>query len=354
MKTNLGAVLAFVALAAGASSATLEEVPARGRLVEKRWKIDGDPRGIAIAADGTIYVGLATPQSVVAIDPSKGAIVREAKLGEPELASTKDFATLRIAHGRLYIAQGSDESATILSLPDLGVIREIGLEGERVRDALPDPAGRHLYVLGRTVHVFDALGTRELRELEGVDPLALATDTKGRVLAVVGYETFPNGRVTMAVFYDARSLREIGRLPLQTDREIVSAFFAAEDRVLVVAARDWLAEAPAAPREEKRPQGDAGAMRLSLEFGDLISSEAVCLPDGAGPQIAAAEGKALVVLAEKRCAAGGSFTASKRQTRAASLYGIAAYALARTPAGKWAVTDPAGFLTIYRQPQPKE
>jgi hypothetical protein len=183
--------------------------------------------------------------------------------------------------------------------------------------------------------------------------MAIATDAKGRVLVVVGHETFPNGKVTSAVFYDAASLREIGRLPLQTEREIVAAFFAAGDRVLVVAANDWLAEAPAAPREEKQPQGEAGAMRLSLEFGDLISSESVCLPDGAGPQIASTDGGAVVVVAEKRCASGGSFTASKRRTRVASIYGVAAYALARTPAGGWAATDPAGFLTLYREPEPK-
>jgi hypothetical protein len=342
------------ALAVGAAAAPLEGVAARGRLAEKRWKLDGSPRGLAVGSDGTIYVGLAKAQSIVAIDSAKGAIVREAKLDSAEAASTKDFSTLRIARGRLYVAQGSDESATILSLPELEVIREIGLEGEPVRDALPDPAGRFLYVLGRKVRVYDADGEREIRALGDVDPLAIATDSKGRVLAVIGYESFPNGRATMAVFYDAGSLSEIGRMPLQTDREIVSAFFAAGDRVLVVAARDWLAEAPASPREEKKPQGDAGSMRLSLAFGDLISSEAVCLPDGAGPQIAASDGGAVVVLAEKRCAAGGAFTASKRRTRVASLYGIAAYALARTPDGKWAASDPAGFLTIYRQPDPKE
>ncbi len=344
----------MAALAVGASAAPLEGVAARGRLAEKRWKLDGAPRGLAVDSDGTIYVGLAKPQSIVAIDPAKGEIVREARIDSEEAASTKDFSTLRIARGRLYVAQGSDESATILSLPELEVIREIGLEGEPVRDALPDPAGRFLYVLGRKVRVYDAHGEREIRALGDVDPLAIATDSKGRVLAVIGYESFPNGRATMAVFYDAGSLREIGRMPLQTDREIVSAFFAAGDRVLVVAGRDWLAEAPAAPREEKKPQGDAGSMRLSLAFGDLISSEAICLPDGAGPQIAASDGGAVVVLAEKRCAAGGAFTASKRRTRVASLYGIAAYALARTPAGKWAVTDPEGFLTIYRQPELRE
>lgn len=337
------------------SAAALEEVVARGRLAEKRWKLTGTPRGIAVAPDGTLYVGLATPQSVVAVDAAKGAIVREAVIDSAESASTKDFATLRIAHGRLYIAQGSDESVTILALPSLDVAREILLEGESIRDALPDPAGRHLYVLGRNVHVFDAAGEREIRALgENVEPTALTTDARGRILAVVGLQSFPNGKVSIALFYDAATLREIARVPLQTEREIVSTFFAADDRVLVAVANDWLAEAPAAPRETKQPKSDIGAIRMTIELGDLVSSETICLPAGAGPQIAGPAAGALVVVAEKRCAAGGAFTAAKRKTRVASLYGISAYAMAPTPDGRWAVTDPEGFLTIYKQPAPKE
>jgi hypothetical protein len=354
LKTKLFALLACALLAQASFAATLEEVAARGRLAEKRWKLDGRPRGLAVAADGTVYVGLATPQSVVAIDTAKGEVVREAVIDSEESASTKDFSTLRIARERLYVAQGSDESVTILSLPGLEVVREILLEGEPVRDALPDPAGRHLYVLGRKVRVFDAAGEREIRALGAVEPTAIATDAKGRVLAVVGLEAFPNGKVSVAVFYDAATLREIGRVPLQTEREIVSAFFAADDRVLVAVARDWLAEAPAAPREERKPGGDATAMRMTIELGDLISSETICLPDGAGPQIASPAARSLVVVAERRCAAGGAFTATKRRTRVASLYGIGAYAMAPTRDGRWAVTDPEGFLTIYKQPEPKE
>src|SRR2546426_1088540 len=42
--------------------------------IVKRWPLAGDPHGIALGADGTIYVGLAQPQAVVAIDPATGAI----------------------------------------------------------------------------------------------------------------------------------------------------------------------------------------------------------------------------------------------------------------------------------------
>lgn len=345
----------LLALAAPvARAATLEEVAARGRLAERRWKLDGSPRGVAVAADGTVYVGLAATQSVVAVDPAAGAVVRETVIDREEIASTKDFVTLRIARDRLYVAQGSDESVTILSLPSLDVVREILLEGERVRDALPDPAGRNLYVLARRVRVFDAAGEREIRALGDVEPTAIATDAKGRVLAVVGLESFPNGKVSVAVFYDAATLREIGRVPLQTEREIVGAFFAADDRVLVTVAPDWLAEAPATPRESKKPSGEPGGMRMTIELGDLVSSEAICLPDGAGPQIALAVPGSVVVVAEKRCAAGGSFTAAKRRTRVASLYGVDAFALARMGDGRLVASDPRGFLTIYRQPEPKE
>jgi hypothetical protein len=354
LKTKLLALLALVLAAQASGAATLEEVSARGRLVEKRWRLDGTPRGVAVAPDGTIYVGLAASQSIVAIDAAKGAIVSEAVVDREEIASTKDFATLRIARDRLYVAQGSDESVTILSLPALEVVREILLEGEPIRDALPDPAGKHLYVLGRKVHVFDAAGEREIRALGDVEPTAVTTDAKGRILAVVGFQSFPNGKVSVAVFYDAATLREIGRVPLQTEREIVATFFAADERVLVAVARDWLAEAPATPREEKKPQGDATAMRMRIELGDLVSSETICLPDGAGPQIAAAASGSLVLVAEKRCAAGGAFTATKRRTRVASLYGIAAYAMSPMRDSRWAATDPAGFLTIYAQPEPKE
>jgi len=139
---------------------------------------------------------------------------------------------------------------------------------------------------------------------------------------------------------------------LQTDREILSAFFAAGDRVLVTLAPDWLAEAPARPRKEPAPSGTPTRMRLKIDFGDLVSSENICLPDGAGPQIAATNAAGnLVVFGEKRCASGSSFVASTRKTASASIYGIGAYAIARTGEGHYVATDPDGYLTIYREPK---
>jgi hypothetical protein len=331
----------------------LKEESSRGRDVVRRWSLSGTPKGLVVGAGGTIYVGLSGPQSVVAVDPLANTILKETVLDRKEIASTKDFSTLRIGNEgrRLYVAQGSDESVSVLSLPELEITREILIEGERIRDALPDPAGQYLYVLGRRVHVYDIEGQRSIRRLSALDPLALATDESGSVLAVVGFEQFPNGRATMIAFYDTRSFDEIGRMPLQTDREIISAFFAAGDEVIVTLATDWLAEAPARPRQELIPTATSAGdtMRLHIDFGDLVSSETVCPPDGAGPQIATTDtAGSTVVFAEKRCSAGSTFTASARRTRSASIYGIDAYAIARTPEGFFAASDPAGYLTIYR------
>lgn len=354
-KANVLSLLAGALLfaAPAADSATLEEVSARGRNVVRRWSLSGTPKAVAVDAGGTIYVGLSEPQSIVAIDPLARRIERETTLDHEEIASTKDFSTLRIGNRgtRLYVAQGSDESVTVLSLPALEVTREILLEGEVIRDALPDPAGQYLYVLGRRVHVYDIEGKRSIRRITDLEPLALATDRAGSVLAVVGFQQFPNGRATMIAFYDTSTLTEIGRMPLQTDREILSAFFAAGDEVIVTLAADWLGEAPARPRKEPIPTGTSTGteMRLRIDFGDLVPSESVCTPEGAGPQIATTSTDGTtVVFAEKRCSAGSTFTASKRRTTSVSIYGIDAYAIARTPEGLYIASDPSGYLTIYR------
>src|SRR5438876_6160435 len=143
----------------------LAAIPTNDSKIIRRWSLPGDPHGIAIGADGTIYVGLAQPQAVVAIDPARGAIKKRVVLDSADIAATKELVTMRMsADGKhLYVANGSDESVTILELPDLHVAREITIEGEPIRDALPDPKGRYMFVLGHRVHVYDANGNNELR-----------------------------------------------------------------------------------------------------------------------------------------------------------------------------------------------
>ena len=140
-----------------AAAEVLPSVPTRDQKVVRRWALQGEPRGVAIGADGTIYVGLAQPQSVVAIESKSGTVRQRLVLDSAEIASPKELVTLRTnpARTRLYIANGSDESATILALPEMKILREITIEGETIRDALPDPKGRYVYVLGRRVHVYD-------------------------------------------------------------------------------------------------------------------------------------------------------------------------------------------------------
>lgn len=173
-----------------------------------RWALAGDPHGLAIGRDGTIYVGLAQPQAVVAIDPKNGAVKQQVVLDSAEIASTKELVTLRLNRDktRLYVANGSDESATILALPDLRVVREITMEGEPIRDALPDPSGRFLYLLGRRIHVFDAKGETELHTLTVDDASAIAA-TASTLAVATGSEI---------ISFDTTTFGEKRRVPTAT------------------------------------------------------------------------------------------------------------------------------------------
>lgn len=313
----------------------------------RRWTLSGDPRGVAIGADGTAYVGLAESQSVAAIDPVTGAIRKRVVLDSAHIAATKELVTLRTnaAGTRLYIAHGDDESAQILSLPDLAVLREITMEGERIRDVLPDPKGRYVYVLGRRVHVFDSEGDTELRTLPVDDPMAIATSASGNSLAVFATEDFGTAKATAVTLFDTKSFNVIAREPLQTDNTIEAASFAAGDRSLVAFSRDALFEKAVTPRPRSKTR---------LDLGELVSRSRVCLPEGSGPQIATLAGAdTLVVYGERRCSASGAFEGSPRGVTPASLYGVSAYALAFDPKTSSVVaTDRAGFLTIYHVPRP--
>lgn len=349
----------FAAAALGQTeSDALKPAPTRDRKVVRRWAVTGDPRGVAIGSDGTIYVGLAGPQAVIAVDPTTGAIKKRVVLDSAEIASTKELVTFRTnaARTRLYIANGSDESAMILSLPDLAVLREITREGETIRDVIPDPRGRYLYLLGRHVYVYDAEGDRELRELPIDDPMAIAASANGAMLAVFATEDFGNAKATVVALYDTTGFAEVARDPLQTEKAVEGALFADRDRAIIAFARDTLFEKPvlSRPARPMTQSANNGPMRTTINFGDLVNSSKVCLPAGSGPQIATIAGKdTLLVYGERRCSASGTFSGSNRTVTPASLYGVSAYALAYDAQRNVLVaTDPAGgFLTIYLVPR---
>lgn len=282
--------------------------------VVKRWPLPGDPRGIAVGSDGTIYAGLAQPQAVVAIDPATGATKRKVILDSAEIASTKELVSLRIAGKRLFIANGSDESASILSLPDLTILREITIEGEPIRDALPDPQGRFLFLLGRRVHVYDAAGKHELRTLPIEDPTAIATN--GRRLAVFDTKGF--------TLFDTSTFAASSR---RDAPGVEAAVFHGD--ALFAAARGVLYEIS----------------------GSKVIRNTICLPNGSGPQITAVAGSGLMILAERACSS-SAFAAADRTVIPASLYGVDAYALAYDAKSNVVVTsERAGYLTIYRVPR---
>lgn len=322
----------------------------------KRWSIAGEPRGVALGADGTIYVGLAQAQAVVAIDPKSGTVRNTLVLDSADIAATKELVTLRTNRdaSRLFIANGSDESATILAIPSMKVVREITIEGESIRDALPDPKGRYLYLLGRRVHVYDANGERELRTIDFDDPMAIATTSDGASLALIGTEDFGNARATSVMVVETNGFTEVAREPLQTDRVIEAALFAANDRALIAAGREWLYEKPINARAAKALTTEAnGRQRMTIDFGDLVNSDRICLPEGSGAQIAVAGAGDALLFAERRCNSSGTFAGSSRRITPTSLYGVNAYALAFDKTSNTLIaTDKAGFVTIYKVPRP--
>src|SRR6266508_2817323 len=89
-----GAAFVLLTLSAAISlqgQTPLAAIPTNDSKIVRRWSLPGDPHGIAIGADGTIYVGLAQPQAVVAIDPARGTVKRRAILDSAEIAATKEL-----------------------------------------------------------------------------------------------------------------------------------------------------------------------------------------------------------------------------------------------------------------------
>jgi hypothetical protein len=350
-------IAAFLVLFACASFAdTLVPVPTRDVKIIRQWQLPGDPHGVAVARDGTIYVGLAQSQSVAAIDPGTGEMLRNVVLDHAEIASTKELVTLRLTNDgkHLLVANGSDESATILSVPELTVEREITIEGEPIRDALPDPEGHYIVLLGRRVHIYDWKGEVELHRIDFTDAMAVAVSSTGSLLAVLGSHDFGNGKVTVAALYGAPDFKELDREPMQTDRPVEAALFAARDQALIALGRQWIFEKPisGATAERKLETSTSGPMRMRIDFGDLVNSRRVCLPDDSGPQVAALASPTLLYFAEKRCSSSGVFSGSAPKIVPASLYGVSAYAIAFDSRNNTLVaTDRKGSLTIYKAPR---
>jgi hypothetical protein len=228
------------------------------------------------------------------------------------------------------------------------------MEGETIRDALPDPKGRYLFLLGRRVHVFDANGQREIRTLDFEDPMAIAVTSSGTTLAVIGAEDFGNTRATVIALYDLATLNETAREPLQTDKTIEAALFAASDRAVVALSREQLYEKPMVTRKNTVAQISESGTQMRVNIGDIVNSDRICLPENAGPQIATLGRESeLLIYAERRCSASGAVAGSARRVTPASLYGVSAYAIAYDrDTNSVVATDRAGFLTIYKVPRP--
>ena len=228
------------------------------------------------------------------------------------------------------------------------------MEGETIRDVIPDPRGRYVYLLGRSVHVFDAEGGTELRKLPVDDPMAIAASANGTLLAVLATEDFGSTKATVVVLFDTTTFAEVARDPLQTEKSVEAAMFAAGDRSVIAFSRDALFEKRLALRPTRITQAGTTGTAMRVEIGDLVNSTHICLPQGSGPQVATLTSTdALLVYAERRCSASGTFSGSNSAVTPASLYGVSAYAVAYDKLSNTIVaTDREGFLTIYQIPRP--
>jgi hypothetical protein len=176
------------------------------------------------------------------------------------------------------------------------------------------------------------------------------------MLAVIGSEDFGNARATVVALYDTATFTEISRDPLQTEETITAALFAASDRSLIALSPEHLFEKPVVSRKNTvaQVQGEAAQLRMRIDFGDLVNSQRICLPQESGPQIVTTGTPSeLLIYAERRCSSSGAFAGSQRRVSPASLYGVNAYAIAYDKVSKTlAATDREGFVTIYKVPRP--
>lgn len=347
-------VLPTGTIAAETAAKPLDAHSDRSVNVVRRWSLPGTPRGLAVDRDGLVYVGLSDRQSILRIDPSRDLLEKEIVLDRPEIASTKEIVTLRFdrsrAGERLLAANGIDESLTILSTPELAVLREITLEGEVVRDAVGDPLGRYLYILGRDVHIFDHQGAMKIRTIREPRPSAISVSRTGRLLAVAGSERISGIEVTTVALWDVETMKELERIPMQTDAKVVGLTFAAGDRALVAATETAVLQlALDRDKTEKALIAADDGLRTNIAAADLISTDTVCIDPSSSPQvISLGPTGSELLFPEKRCGRGGSMTGGPRYVSVQSLYPLEAFAIAWDPTREAVFATSGDQLVLYR------
>lgn len=167
---------------------------ARGELLRRMRTGGTEPRGIAVAPDGTLAVANRFSGSVVRLDPATGRRLAAARLrGEPsELLLSRDGRTL-------FVSLGQRDEAAVLAWPELRLRARIPAPGRPEAMALT-PDGRTLLIAGRRsgeVAAVDTVSLREVRrfQLTGVNLRGIAVAPDGRTAWVTG-QIPANSRVT--------------------------------------------------------------------------------------------------------------------------------------------------------------
>ena len=205
------------------------------------------------------------------------------------------------------------------------------------------------------MHVYDADGEKELRTINIDDPMAIAVSANGALLAVIAPEDFGNAKATSVALFDTTTFTELAREPLQTDKTIEAALFAAGDQALIALSRGSLFEKPlsmtqagqADDRRRERP--DAHGHRLRRPDQQRRASAS---PTAAAPRSPRSPRPTCSSSPNAAATPAAAFSGSNRRVTPASLYGVDAYAIAYDRASNTlVVTDRAGFLTIYKVPR---
>ena len=72
---HVAAALVALLVCCASYAATLVPIPTRDVKIIRQWQLPGDPHGVAVARDGTIYVGLAQSQSASTSRPDYGRTI---------------------------------------------------------------------------------------------------------------------------------------------------------------------------------------------------------------------------------------------------------------------------------------
>jgi len=199
------------------------------------------PHGIAVAADGTVWVTAEGSQHVLQLDPAERTILRAVRTGQ----SVTHMVALAEGEGRAYTANIGGGSVTAVDAGAGAVLAQIptgaGAEGIDV-----SPDGRHVYVSNRaagTLSEIEVASNTVTRTLQVGDfPIRVKVRPDGREVLV------SNARGNEVVAVDLQAWEVVRRLPvgavpvgilISPDNRTAYVANTADDKISVIDLERW-------------------------------------------------------------------------------------------------------------------